>query len=244
MNRKIPLLTLISFVCITSLFAAKYPKPKGWVSDYAGIIDPQTEQAMEGTISELEQKTSAEIAVVTVKSLGNESVESLAVKLFAEWGIGKKGRDNGVLFLTSVQDRRTRIEVGYGLEGIITDGTTGEILDSYVVPEFKKGDYSRGMALGTLVIASIIAKDAGIKLTGAAMPVRTRRAKPSAGKAILNLIFLVVMGILFIRNPFLFLLFLGMGGGRGGRFGGGGFGGGFGGFGGGMSGGGGASRGW
>ncbi|MBN1622193.1 MAG: TPM domain-containing protein [Endomicrobiales bacterium] len=236
-------LCLLALFSAQSVFAARYPKPRDWVSDFANVIDPSYKQKVSSVLTELEQKTSAEISVVTIRSLGNETIESLAVQLFQEWGIGKKGKDNGVLFITSIGERKTRIEVGYGLEGILPDGLTGEILDKYVIPEFKKGDYGRGITLGTFAIASIIADDAGVELTGGIRPASRPGGKPSLLRTIFNFIFLVIMGILFIRNPFLFLLFLGMGG-RGGRFGGGGFGGGFGGFGGGMSGGGGSSRGW
>lgn len=217
--------------------AAQTLKPIGWVNDFAQIIDPSVEQEITATIKELEQKTSAEIAVVTILSLENEaSIEDFAVKLFQEWGIGKKDKDNGVLFLTVVQDKKTRIEVGYGLEPIITDGTAGYILDEFVIPYFLKEDYSQGIKMGTLAIASLIAKESGVELTGAI------EVEPDSGKgSLLHLIWILFLIVIFIRHPFLFLFF-GMPSFRGGNRGG--FGGGFGGFGGGMSGGGGASRGW
>jgi uncharacterized protein len=235
------LILILSLSQAHASLAANYPKPEGWVSDYAGILDPDAEQRISSVIYELEQKTSAEIAVVTVKDLGNEAIESLSVKLFEEWGIGKKGKDNGVLIITAVKNRKVRIEVGYGLEGVLPDGLVGEILDTYVLPSFKKGDYGQGLTLAVFSVASIIARDKGVTITGAQLP-RQQRRKADPVRTVFNIIFLIIMGILFIRHPFLFLLL--MSGGRGGRFGGGGFGGGFGGFGGGMSGGGGASRGW
>lgn len=218
-------------------------KPIGFVSDFANILDSESYQKMKIITTELEQKTSSEIAVVTVKNTDGGSIEDFAVKLFEKWGIGKKGKDNGVLFLTSVEDRKVRIEVGYGLEGVLPDGLCGEILDKYVIPYFKQGDYSKGIIMGTAAITSIIAKDSNVELTGAIVPVSGKR-KQSLVRIIFNLLFFLVLMFVFIRHPFLFLFFLGTGGFRGGSSGRGGFSGGFGGFGGGLSGGGGASRGW
>lgn len=230
---------LAIFCLVTAGYAKTGLRPQGWVSDFAGVINQQYKTAINALVSELESKTSSEIAVVTVSDLGGNSIEDYSVELFEEWGIGKKGKNNGVLFVAAIKDRRVRIEVGYGHEGIITDGISGEILDKYVLPEFKKNDYGRGMLVGTIVLANLIAKDAGVTLTGKTIQ-RGPGRKPTLLQSIFKIIFFFIMLIVFIRHPFLFLLF--MGGGRGG--GGGGFGGGFGGFGGGMSGGGGASRGW
>ncbi len=246
---RIIILSLITFITLSpfAVAAAPYQKPQGWVADFAGALSPADEQKIADVIAELEQKTSAEIAVVTVPSLENQPVEELALQLFQQWGIGKKGKDNGILFLSAVNDRKVRIEVGYGLEGILPDGRTGALLDTYVIPEFKKGDYGTGMYYGTLAIAKVIAQDAGVQLTGQ-LPRRQQKKNqipPFAG----ILVFVILYAVLSIaarkrgmhggpRGPR-----GGYWGGFGGGFGGGG-GGGFGGFGGGMSGGGGASRGW
>jgi uncharacterized protein len=235
------LLILIS--CVSISYCVKYPKPQGWVSDYAGVIDQDSKAGMESLIREIEQKTSAEIAVVAVPTLDNEPIENYAAGMLKEWGVGKKGKDNGVLILTSVQDRKMRIEVGYGLEGILPDGLVGQIIDSYALPDFRANNYGKGLYLSTLAVAQVIAKDANVALSGA--PVQENQ-KPNKAHLIFQLLILVVLAIVVIRNPMLFLLFMGAsGGGRGGWGSGGGFGGGGGGgFGGGFSGGGGASRGW
>ena len=220
--------------------SSDFPKPAGWVADYAGVIEPQAYQKMTGVIQELEQKTGAEIAVVTVKKLENETIESFSVQLFKKWGIGKKGKDNGVLLIAAIEDRKVKIEVGYGLEGILPDGLCGEILDRYVIPAFKKGAFGEGLMMGTLALASVIAKDVGIELTGEMVAVG-QPINRSPRSMILKLLLFIILIPIFIRHPFLLLLFLGAGRGGGG---GGGFSGGFGGFGGGLSGGGGAGRGW
>jgi uncharacterized protein len=227
--------------------------PYGYVSDFAGIIDKEIEEKLNNVLTELEEKTTAEVAVVTIKSLEGETIENFAVKLFEKWGIGKKGKNNGVLFLTSLNDRKTRIEVGYGLEGILPDGKCGEILDKYVIPYFKQGDYSKGVMLGTLEIASIIAKDAHVELTGIKIP-ETKKLKNRflqlTFKKLLELIFflfIIIFWYIFFGRRYVsngFSTGFGGYGVRIGRFSSGGFSGGFGGFGGGISGGGGASRGW
>ena len=235
---------LLIFVSCIAISEANInlPGPVGYVSDYANVIDSESREKISSLISELEQKTGAEIAVVTIKTLESNSIDDYSVRLFEKFGIGKKDKNNGVLILAAIEDRKVRIEVGYGLEGILPDGLCGEIIDKYVIPGFKQGDYGKGLMTGVFVVASFIAKDANVEFTGTAVPAVDEPRKASTGKMIFNIIFIIVLIIIFIRHPFLFLLFMG-GGGRGSS---GGFGGGFGGggFGGGMSGGGGASRGW
>jgi len=235
------------------LHAAKIPRPQGWIGDFAGAIDEESQRKIIGVVDELERKTSAEIAVVTLKRLGNETIEQASAELFKDWGIGKKGKDNGILIIASIEDRKLRIEVGYGLEGILPDGLTGEILDRYVVPRFRDGKYGEGLFQGTAAVASVIAKDAGVDLGADYRPQPVQRKTQSGFERYFHLIFFLLV---FIIIPVLSAIrrkrkpgsrFYG--GGYWGGFGGGGFGGGFGGggfggFGGGMSGGGGASRGW
>jgi uncharacterized protein len=243
--KKISIILLLSIFCITGiLYAGKYPKPVGWVNDFAVVIEPLYNDKISAVINELKEKTSSEISVVTLKTLNGDSIEKVSTEIFESYGIGKKGKDNGILIIASIEDKKVRIEVGYGLEGVLPDGVVGGILDSYVLPEFKKSEYGKGLYLGTMAVAYTIAKEQGVQLTGGSTaPEKEQNAKPSLLKIVFNLILLIFLAVVFINNPMLFLLFLGMGGGRGGG-GGGGFGGGFGGFGGGMSGGGGSSRGW
>jgi uncharacterized protein len=245
--------------CVATLLAVpltrgeelyKRLNPTGYVNDYAGVIKPEAKTAITNLLAELQSKTTAQVAVVTVRSLEGDYIQDFANRLFERWGIGQKGKDNGVLFVTSVDDRKVWIEIGYGLEPVITDADTGRILDEYVMPYFRKGDYSAGIASGSARIASLIAAHAGVQLSGgAAVPAAERPASGGQGISWFGIIVIIILAIVFIRHPFLFLLILqGMGGGSGrsgGGFGGfGGGGGGFGGFGGGSSGGGGAGRSW
>lgn len=224
---------------------AELPRsPAGYVTDRASVIESKTREKLEMYLSEVEAKTSAEVAVVTLTTLDGRDVADVANELFSAWGIGKKGRDNGVLFLIAPTERKMRIEVGYGLEAVIPDAAAGRILDASALPLFRAGDISGGIAAATVDIGERIANDAGVTLDGRGLP---RPEKRGLRGGIANVLVLLLFVIVFLRHPWLWF-FLPWGGRRGryhgGGFGGGGFGGGFGGFGGGMSGGGGASRGW
>jgi uncharacterized protein len=133
------------------------PSPAGRVSDFAGVLDERTRTAMLSLIDEVERRTSAELAVVTVPSTSPEGIDAYALRLFNTWGIGKRARDNGVLLLVAVGDRDVRIEVGIGLESTISDATAGEILDDAVVPRFRDGDMAGGLAAGLAEIAERVA---------------------------------------------------------------------------------------
>ena len=136
--------------------AAGFPAPNGRVNDFAGVLDQSTRAALQGIISDTEQKTASEIAVVTVPSLDGMTVEDYAVGLFKAWGIGKKGSDNGVLILVCPAERKMRIEVGYGLEGVLPDGLSGEVIRQQFTPAFKDGNYSRGILEGVGRISEIV----------------------------------------------------------------------------------------
>jgi uncharacterized protein len=131
---------------------ASIPNPRvqngTWVTDMPGALRPDTVARLNETIGAFEQATGVEVALVVVRSLDGASIEESAARLFAMWGIGKKDRDNGMLFLWSTGDRRVRVEVGYGLEGVLPDGKVGEILDAYVIPRFKAGDFDNGVVAG------------------------------------------------------------------------------------------------
>ncbi|HXF43942.1 MAG TPA: TPM domain-containing protein [Candidatus Paceibacterota bacterium] len=120
-------------------------EPRGFVNDFAGVLGEAERSALEKEITDLKAATGAEIAVVTVKSLGGDTVENYANELFADWGIGQKNKDNGVLFLVAIDDRVMRIEVGYGLEGVLTDAQAYWIEQNVVVPAFRDGNYYLGI---------------------------------------------------------------------------------------------------
>jgi uncharacterized protein len=151
------LLALILGVLIASpVMAQTYPKPVGFVNDFANMLSAGTRASLETRLSLLEKDTSAEVAFVSVETLGNSSLEEYAVGLFEAWGIGKKGKDNGVLFLVSLAEGDLRIEVGYGLEGVITDGRAGRILDNDVLPFLDAGEVDQAIENGLIAIENYI----------------------------------------------------------------------------------------
>lgn len=253
------LLLLSTALLAASIAHAQIPaeKPAGYVNDYAGVLSGAARQRLEALATELDQKAHAQLAVVTVRSLDGRPIEEFAIDLAMKWGIGTKTRkpgdqaaDRGVLLLLAVEDRRDRIEVGYGLEGIIPDGRAGGILRS-LTPYLRNGDYDSAISMGANTIASIIAQDAGVTLTGA-VPIRGRSSQNdspiSIGTVLFILIFLLpLLAITRRAGPGGGIWYGGggYGGGWSGRgFSSGGGGGGFGGFGGGSFGGGGASGSW
>jgi len=120
-------------------------KPAGFVNDFAGIISDDMQPDIEAQLTDLRDTTGVEFSVVTVKSLGGDSVENFAHELFQEWGIGNKEKNNGLLLLVALDDRKARFEVGYGLEGVVTDLTSSRIQQDYMIPYFKNGDYTTGI---------------------------------------------------------------------------------------------------
>ncbi len=256
------LFLLLSTLITYSLYSqVKFPNPTGFINDFANVLSPTVKNAMENLSKELKQKTGAEVVVVTVKSLNGMDYADYSVRLFEIWGIGGKGKDNGLLIFNAVDARKIRIEVGYGLEGILPDGLVGEIRDKYLIPSLKQNDFDSGLSLGLAAVASIIATDAKVKLTGnysALTQNRSQRGRKRGG----GLSIFKIMILFFVISSLLgrgrgrgrrgrggligsLLLMSMLGGGHRGYhsssgFGGGFGGGGFGGFGGGMGGGGGA----
>ena len=252
----IVLLTFAPSLVVTAESVNTLPAPTGYISDFAGVLSPSTKASLENLCTQVDRQAHAQIAVVTIKTLDNDqSIEEFATALEDKWKVGAKGTDRGVLMVLVMTPRRGRIEVGYGLEGILNDAKVGDIGRS-MVPAAEQGDYNTAIPLGVRQIARIIATDAGVTLN-LAPPVRQYQHQQQpvqlsltqvliGGGAILLILFFLVKtgntGLIF----FLLGNLMGGGGGRGG-FGGGrgrdddGGGGGFGGFGGGSSGGGGAS---
>jgi uncharacterized protein len=240
---------------VTAESVSSLPAPTGYVSDLAGVLTASTKYNLENLCTQVDRQAHAQIAVVTIKTLDNDqSIEEFATALEDKWKVGPKGTDRGVLMIVVMNPRKYRIEVGYGLEGVLNDAKVGDI-GRLMVPSLSQGDYNTAIPLGVQRIAQIVATDAGVTLN-LAQPVHQYHREPApvqisftelllgGGVILLILFFLVKTG-----NTGLIFFLLGnlMGGGGGGRRGGGwgdgggGGGGGFGGFGGGGSGGGGAS---
>jgi len=184
----------------------KFPAYSGFVNDYAGILDGTTKDKLEALCKELEAKTSAELAVAIVKSVEPLDPKTYAVKLFEKWKIGKKGKDNGLLILLAMDERRVEIEVGYGLEGVINDAKAGEILDKFVVPFFKEGKFGDGLYNGAAAVAAEIAQSAGQEMGEGFKPVYSEEGSPwligFASVALIVFIWLIVYASGFVPGLF------------------------------------------
>lgn len=241
-------------------------KPQGYVDDFAGVLSVSTKDKLTALCAEVDRRTNAQIAVVTVSSLEGEPIEQFSIDLATAWGIGPQQKDRGVLILLAPNDRKYRIEVGYGLEPILPDGKVGGF-GREAVPFLRQNDYSGAVLLMTERVAQVIAVDRNIildSLSGVPAP-QPESGNPPAQLQDLVWILVILVFIFFPVLGFLLRAFFGfdgtnryrrgggmrMGGpwygggtwGGGGSWGGGG-GGGFGGFGGGSFGGGGASGSW
>lgn len=140
---------------------AAFPEPAGFVNDYVGVLTPAVRERLEAELRALERETGAELAVAVVPRTTPETPKMYAVKLFERWGVGKRGRDNGVLLLVALEERRVDVEVGYGLEGVLPDARVGRILDERVVPLLRRGDVAGGVAAGVAELAELVRAASG-----------------------------------------------------------------------------------
>src|SRR5579862_7470355 len=168
-------LTLILLVSAVAL-AEKTDqlKPQGYVNDFAGVLSAPAKAQLTALCGEVQQKTGAQIAVVTVKSLDGQAVEDYTIDLATKWGVGPKQSASGVMILYAIDDRKSRVEVGYGLEPILPDGKVGGFMRE-AVPMLRDNDYGGALLLVTRRVADVIAADKGVTLSGSP-PVPTRGA--------------------------------------------------------------------
>lgn len=229
--------------------AVPQPTSAFYVLDEAEVLSPQVENQIVSVSRELAAKTKAQVVVVTLKDTRGRTLEELGLEILRSWGVGDKELNNGVVMLVIPDERKSRIEVGYGLEGALPDGKTGRIQDDYMLPYFRQGDYNQGIINGFMVIVQETANEYQVALSTSQQPARPAQPSQPAGEKLSTWqVILIIVGLvlLFILdrhffNGLLFGMLLSMlfrGGGGG--FGGGGSSGGGGGFG----GGGGSSRGW
>jgi len=142
------------------LFAqGDFPKPTGRVNDFAGVLDASVEAEIDQLLADLERKTSSEVAVAVVRSLDGMSVEEYANRMFKAWGVGQAKQDNGVLVVVAPNEREMRIEVGYGLEGVLPDGLAGEIIRDQFTPRFRDDDYPGGIRDGVRRIVEVVERN-------------------------------------------------------------------------------------
>lgn len=242
---------MLALLASAIAFAADIPPLSGRIVDQAGLLDGATRNDLDSKLADLEAKSGIQLVVATVKSLGGDEIEPYANQMFRTWKLGQKERNNGVLLLVAPTERRVRIEVGYGLEGTLTDALSQVIISNAMTPRFKAGDFAGGIVRGVDDIITVLTTDASEWQQRPSL--RVDRA--SSNEAPVNwlavagiVLFLFLMMVSRSFRMLVFAMLLSRGGsGGGGGFGGGGFGrssgGGFSG-GGGSSGGGGASGRW
>jgi len=197
--------SLALFVCLLLVtgFAGRVfgappalPSPAGPVTDLVGILDQQIRQRLTQFLDQVRERTGAEIAVLVVASTAPDTIEDYSIAIFDRWKIGQRGKDNGLLFLVAVQDRRMWITTGYGLEGILPDGKVGEIRDRAILPSFRAGQYAEGIVRGTDALAAVILAQAGGATTEPLARVGARKRATHFGRTGTLLAIFVVL-ILF-----------------------------------------------
>lgn len=250
MKKPLAWLVLLGYLL---LFAVSWAQPQIppapshsiYVQDHAGVLDAETKNKINSLGSKLAAKTKAQIVVLTIKSLEETPIETYSLEVLRRWGIGDKQLNNGVLLLVAVNDRQSRIEVGYGLEGALNDAKTGAIQDDYMLPYFAANDYNKGIWNGYQAVVSIAAKEYNLDINTDAKPAKVRSNSQQSWWDTLpwwaqlglaaGLLVLFILDWLFLGGSITYLLLSLL------RFRGGGGGGGYGG---GSGGGGGSSRKW
>ena len=149
------LLLIASFLAL----AIEVPPLRGRVNDYAGVMSQDQVRALESQLAQFEQETGHQIAVLTIPTLDGEDIEGFSIRVAENWKIGKKGFDNGVILLVAVKDRKLRLEVGYGLEGVLPDAIADRIIREYIVPRFRAQDYAGGIISGIDAVQKVIKQE-------------------------------------------------------------------------------------
>ncbi len=147
-HREWAIIGAILLFTVTAVLAAGVPRLKGRVNDYAGMLSSYTERQLDDILRQLEQTDSTQIVVLTIPSLEGDNLEAFSIRVAEQWKIGQKGFDNGAILLIAKKERKIRIEVGYGLEGRLTDLVSGQIIRNVIVPQFRAGNINRGISNG------------------------------------------------------------------------------------------------
>lgn len=246
------ILAALSIFSAASVFGLDVPRLDGRINDHAGVLSSSVTGELESYLAAVEKATGVQIALLTISSLEDDSLESYSLRVVENWQLGSAGQDNGALLLVAMEERKIRIEVGYGLEPVLTDAMSGFIIREAIVPEFKNGNFGRGIAAGLQAMGGVVTGDTPITVE------QIEDSQKDDSRGGVSIFFLIFLFVFFIgrigryrryrrrgMSP-MGAFFLGSmlggasrGGSSSGGFGGGGFSGGGGGF-----GGGGASGGW
>ena len=220
-------------LCCTLLFSAcaandenAIPRPTEafFVNDFAEVIDADDEAQINQWGQWLYQQSKAQVVVVTIPTLDDEAIEEYALELFRSWGIGDEEKNNGLLLLLSVEEPRVRIEVGTGLEGAVPDSKAGRLLDTYMIPHYRPGEFTVGLRDTYYALINEAAREYGLTLDENYTPMPSSDEEEEDGIfETIGAFAAIIIGLyLLIKHPYLFFLFFRGGGGRGGFGGGGG----------------------
>ena len=189
---------LIAWICLTGAVNAQpltFPTLSGRVVDEAGLLGPADRTALTNSLASLEAKTTDQLVVVTLKSLQGRPIADYGYQLGRHWQIGQKDKNNGALLVVAASERQVRIEVGYGLEGTLTDALTRFIIETAILPRFKAGDLSGGIKLGVERITQVLTGDADDLKRSAAQRSSGDLRQPSADTSMAPIIVVVVVGV-------------------------------------------------
>ena len=186
---------ILAFVC-ASQAELSFPALTGRVVDQAGILDAAARSRLETKLKELESKTTTQLVVVTLRSLGGYDIADYGYQLGRHWGIGQKGKNNGALLIVAPTDRKVRIEVGYGLEGTLTDAVSRLIIDHAILPRFRAGDFAGGIERGADDIVQVLSGDADDFKRRAAE--RDSRPRGGEGISLFTIVLIILVIWLFI----------------------------------------------
>lgn len=193
------LILLILLVTVKQAVGLEVPPLSSRVNDYAGILSPVTVEQLESSLKTFEQEQSTQIAILTITSLEDDSLEEFSMRVAEEWKIGQQGKDNGAILLVSRNDRKIRIEVGYGLEGTLTDLVSGRIIRNVIVPHFKQGDFDKGIMAGTTAMMKSVEGEFTADDIGTSSP----SGQDPAGFLFILIFFLLGIGKILGQNKFL-----------------------------------------
>ncbi|MEO8667542.1 MAG: TPM domain-containing protein [Bauldia sp.] len=192
------LIVLVALLLLvpSALAALTFPALTGRVVDEAGILSPEVEAKLTAKLADLEAKTTNQLVVVTLKSLGGTDIADYGYQLGRHWQIGQKGKNNGVLLIVAPEDRAVRIEVGYGLEGDLTDAVSRLIIENAIIPRFRAGDMPGGIEAGVDDIVKVVSGDAAAFKERAA----ERPAKGEDWRSFIPVIFFLIIFIIIILS--------------------------------------------
>ena len=185
---------LVMLLAVQLAAALDVPPLRGRVNDYANVMSQQQAQTLESQLEQFERETGHQVAVLTIRSLEGEDIEGFSIRVAESWRIGKKGFDNGVILVVAVQDRRLRLEVGYGLEGVLPDATAKTITSNYIVPRFREQDYAGGIIAGIDAVLKVIKKEP--------LPETARKPRGERGSELSSLAMFVITLAIFALMAF------------------------------------------